>query len=141
MSKQKKHLEMLQRLTDALAEDVLSATDEEILQEAAEDYNDPVKEIRDAREIFEKARSTVAEARLKVTQETARREKQHSRKLLSLNSSVARHKLQPSSRAKLDAETEFALAAQKIQDLSDADVLGTLKNLHKPDVKPKDDAE
>lgn len=46
----------LERITNALVEDILSASDEEILAEAKEDYDDPAE----ARALYKKALIEVA---------------------------------------------------------------------------------
>lgn len=140
MKKTSKSHEMLQRLADALTEDVLSATDENILKDAAEDFADPALEVRNVKAIFEKARTTAGKERLKAAQDAVRREKQTGGKVLSLNGAAARRKLDSILRDHPEASAKFTLAARKGQELSDTDVIGMLEDLRELGVyKPEDE--
>ena len=60
----------LDRLCDFLVEDILSATDDEILQEAVEDYPNPDIIVASVQESIGKARLAVAKKKLSETKET-----------------------------------------------------------------------
>lgn len=142
MKKSSKSHEKLLRLADALVEDVLSATDEEILQDATEDYAEPAQEVRHAKTIFERARIAAGKKRLKTAQESVHQEKQLRRKVVSMDGAAARRKLESILREHPEAGSEFTLAARKGQELSDSDVLGMLEDLRELGVyKPEDDGE
>ena len=57
---QKKERNALDRLADALVDDILNASDEEVLAEAEEDGIDPAKLAGHLREVFERAATEVA---------------------------------------------------------------------------------
>lgn len=142
MKKPSKSPEMLLRLADALVEDVLSATDEEILRDAAETYGDPSGEIGKAKAIFEKARMAAGKRRLKAAQDALRSEKKAGAKVLPLDGAAARRKLNNILRNHPEAGAEFTLAARKGQELSDEDVMGMLEDLRELGVfKPEDESE
>ena len=60
----KKERNALDRLADALVDDILSASDEEILAEAQEDGIDPTKLVGQLREVFERAATEAGKAKL-----------------------------------------------------------------------------
>jgi hypothetical protein len=142
MKKPSKNSDMLLRLADAIMEDVLISTDDEILKDAAEDYADPALEVSHAKAIFERARSAAGKKRLKAAQEAVQKEKQSGRKVLFMDGAAARRKLDSILRDHPEAGAEFTLAARKGQELSDSDVIGILEDLRELGVyKPEDDGE
>jgi hypothetical protein len=62
-----KDTQPIDRLCDFLVEEVLSATDEEIIQEASEDYANPGEIVASVRESIGKARLAVARKKLSET--------------------------------------------------------------------------
>lgn len=62
-----KDTQPIDRLCDFLVEEVISATDEEILQEASEDYANPGEIVASVRESIGKARLAVARKKLSET--------------------------------------------------------------------------
>jgi GDP-D-mannose dehydratase len=123
------HREMLERLTYALVEDIVNASDAEILSEAAEDYNDPKGEADKVRMIFEKAHAITAKKRLVAAREALEKEKAKGQKIIHLDPLRARRKLDSLLRENPEATREFTLAARKGKELSDDDVLGMLEDL------------
>ena len=61
---QKKERNALDRLADALVDDILNASDEEVLAEAEEDGIDPAKLSGHLREVFERAATEAGKAKL-----------------------------------------------------------------------------
>ena len=120
---------MLEKLSEALVEDILSASDEEILSEAKEEYRNPQEEADAVLLLFEKARTMSAKKRLLAAREAIEQEKPLRAKVIPLNALQARRKLESILHEHPEATSEFTLAARKGTDLSDADVLGMLEDL------------
>lgn len=136
------HQELLERLTDALVEDILSASDEEILSEATEDYGDPKVEADKVRMLFEKTRAMTAKKRLVAAREAIEQEKPEREKVIHLPPLQARRKLETLLHEHPEATSEFTLAARKGKDLSDEDVLGMLEDLQELGLyNPEDEPE
>lgn len=142
MKKPSKSPEMLSRLAYALVEDILSATDEEVLKEAAEIYDDPTEEVKKATAIFQKARTAAGKKRLVAAQAAVRSENQSGAKILHMDGPTARRKLNTILRDHPEAGAEFTLAARKEQELSDDDVKGMLDDLRELGIyNPEDESE
>lgn len=123
------HRDMLERLTDALVEDILNASDKEILSEVAEECAAPKVEADKVRRLFEKAQAMAAKKRLVAAREAIEHDKPQRAKVIPLNSLQARCKLETILHEHPEETREFTLAARKGKDLSDADVLGMLEDL------------
>jgi hypothetical protein len=122
--------EALDRVAEKLAEDVLNATDAEILAEAEEDGRDIAAEAASSRAIFVKALAAqgkrrmaaaraAIDARSATSAPTARR----------LSPEQARQLLARALRDAPETSDKLTMAARKGQDLSDADVYGMLDDL------------
>jgi hypothetical protein len=129
MSQQRIHDEMLERLGDALVEDILETSDEDILKEAATDYGDINREAERLRAVYVKSRATAAKKRLQSAQEAIKQQKERRGNVLYMDPKNARRKLDTLLRDHPDAASGLTLAARKGQDLSDEDVLGMLEDL------------
>jgi len=142
MSKQKNHVEMLTRLTDALVEDILNASDEDILKEAVEDYGDPNGEAAKVRALYEKTQVMMSKKRLLMAKSAVDQEKCLRRNIPHINPNEARGKLEAILRENPEASREFTLAARKGQELSDSDVVGMLEDLQELGLyHPEDDQD
>ncbi len=120
----------LDRLTEKLIEDLLTASDGEILAEAKEDGRDVAKDAARSRAIFAKAvaaqgKRKMAAARTALNARAAPRTLPSAR----LTPEQARATLARALRAAPDAATRLTMAARKDQGLSDADVYGILEDL------------
>ena len=122
--------EALDRVAEKLAEDVLNATDAEILAEAEEDGRDIAAEAASSRAILVKALAAqgkrrmaaaraAIDARSATSAPTARR----------LSPEQARQLLARALRDAPETSDKLTMAARKGQDLSDADVYGMLDDL------------
>lgn len=123
------HHELIERLTDALIEDILNASDEEILSELAEESGASKVEAGNVRKLFEKAQTMSAKKRLVAAREAIEQEKPQRAKVIPLNSLQARRKLETILNEHPEETRELTLAARKGTDLSDADILGMLEDL------------
>ena len=129
----------LDRLVDAFVEDILSASDEDILAEFRETEGDPERHAADMRARFEKILVVANKKRLA----TARAGLAASRRPAGtpapvIDIAAARARL----RAALDTPgvaQNLTLAARKESELSDADILSMLDDLRELGVLPPED--
>ena len=135
----KKALSSLSRLADALVEDVLAASDQEILAEFAAAGGDPLKNSDAMRTLFEKASLNARKARLRAAQAgvaASRNTAAVHGKVVSIGDARARLR---SVLASCPPQVKLTLAARNEDELSDADVLGMLQDLEELGVVPPDD--
>jgi len=137
--KDKKEREALARLADAFVDDILQASDEEVLAEFTESHGDAAKNAADMRALFEKTVLAANKRRLKAAQAgVAVNRSRPSSVTPAINIAEARQRL----RHILTSGTpgvKLTLAARNEDELSDADVLGTLEDLRELGVLPPDD--
>jgi hypothetical protein len=127
--KDNKDTQPIDRLCDFLVEEVLSATDEEIIQEAAEDYANPGKIVVSVQESIGRARLAVARKKLSETK--------------GVNGCIEMPRL--TSTTKLDdvqiirifekftsqnEELKLSIAARKGKDLTVQDMRSLIDDLH-----------
>ena len=128
----------LGRLADVLIEDVLAASDEEILAEFAETRGDPAKNSAEMRALFEssvlkanKGRQHAAKAGLAASRAPA-----PAAKVVSMTN--VRERLRRAL-ASCPPDVKVTLAARNEVELSDADILGMLQDLEELGVITPDD--
>ena len=120
----------LDRLADALVEDILSASDDEILAETRQDTESPTEIVAATRAVFERAVLSEAKARLAHARAAVQRERQHrTSSVRGLSSEDARRQLQSVLKRDPELEKKLTLAARKGEALSDEDVYGMLEDL------------
>jgi hypothetical protein len=134
----KKGRKALGRLADVLIEDVLAASDEEILAEFAETHVDAAKNSAEMRALFEKSvlkanknRLHAARAGLAASRATAPRAK-------VVNMANVRERLRQVL-ASCPPDVRLTLAARNENELSDVDVLGMLQDLEELGIVTPDD--
>lgn len=121
---------VLDRLADALVEDILSASDEEILAEAREDTENPAKMIAATRAVFERTLLGEGKARLAQARADLQRDReQGTASVRSLSPQDARRQLQSVLKQDPELENKLTLAARNGEGLSDEDVYGMLEDL------------
>lgn len=136
--KDKKERAALARLADAFVDDILQASDEEILAEFTESHGDPAKNAADMRALFERTVLATNKRRLKAAQAGVAANRVPTNVTPAIDIAEARQKL----RRILASGTTVAkltLAARNEDELSDADVLGTLEDLRELGALPPDD--
>lgn len=127
--KQSKAHDALNRLADALVDDILCASDEDILTEFRAAGGDPDRHAAEMRALFE--RSVVAANKSRMLAAKAGAARAHSAMMPSaapIDIAKARQLL----RQVLDrpaASASLTMAARKESELSDADILGLLDDL------------
>jgi hypothetical protein len=118
----------LRRLADALAEDVLSAPDSEILEEAAEIHGDPEKLAADMLKLFEQTASEQGKERLAAAREAVAAERRRPAGVFRLPPAEARRLLQQLIAADPETARKLTVAARKGEGLSDDDVQSMLED-------------
>jgi hypothetical protein len=135
----KKERDALDRMADGFVEDILSASDDEILAEFGEVCGDPDRNAVDMRALFEKSFLL-----------------SNKRRLAAAKAGVANsHSLPKASAPPVDIQTararlraiidtpglpqKITLAARKENELSDQDILGMLEDLRELGILPTDD--
>jgi hypothetical protein len=125
MTEPKEAQEALHRLRQAMVEDIMEASDEEILAQFAEDVGSPEENAARMRALFEKAVLRANKGRLQ-----AARAGVAASKVSSAASVIPIGEARARLRQALDAQAHdksFTLAARKENELSDADVLDMLE--------------
>jgi len=131
----------LRRLADALAEDVLSAPDSEILEEAAEIHGDPAKLAADMLKLFEQTMSKQGKERLAAAREAVAAGRRRSAAIVRLPPAEARRRLQQLIAADPETARKLTIAARKGEGLSDDDVRSMLEDFEELGVILPSDTE
>jgi len=130
----------LDRLADVLVDDILSASDEDILAEFRETFGDSDQNAAEMRALFEKSVLASNKKRLAAAKAaaTANRLSPATSAVAPIDMAAARARL----RAVVDKPglpQRVTLAARKESELSDADILGMLEDLQELGLLPPDD--
>ena len=138
--KGKKERVALDRLADVLVDDILSASNEDILAEFREACGDPNQNAAEMRTLFERSVLASNKKRLAAAKvaATANRRSSTVSAATPIDMAAARARL----RAVVDTPglpQKVTLAARKENELSDADILGMLEDLRELGVLPPDD--
>jgi hypothetical protein len=122
----KRHSATLDRITDALIEDILSAPDADLLAEAEVDDDDGVSVARAA---FKRASKAVGFRKQAATKAVARRLPQAATNIRSLDPKTARDWLDTFIHYNPVTAGKLAATARSGEKLSDEDVYGMLETL------------
>ena len=131
----KKERTALDRLADAFVDDVLNASDEDILAEFRESHGDPARHAAEMRDLFEKSIISANKRRLAAAKAGAVAARTTT--IAPADIADARARL----RAVLDAPNlppQLTLAARKENELSDSDIAGMLDDLRELGILPPD---
>jgi hypothetical protein len=120
----------LDRLADALVEDILNLPDEQVLTEFREDGGDPERHAAEMRAMFEQSVLAANKARMAAAKAGAAASRRASRGLTAPVVEIAHARaLLRSLIARQGSSPKLTLAARKESELSDSDVLGILEEL------------
>jgi hypothetical protein len=137
--------EELDRLEDALVEDVLAASDESILAEARQDGTDPTAAAAATRALFEQAVSLTGKARLAAAKAAAVADRRRPAAVIPLDPTAARRLLDRAMARHPETAQKLTLAARKggsAAAFSDEEVRGILEDLQELGaLPPPDDPE
>lgn len=132
----------LDRLTVALVDDVLKASDADILAEAKEDGVDLAAEAAAGRAIFEKARTIKAKDRLTTAKKAVAADRQSGgAHVVKLDPQEARRRLTYLLERNPGIENQLTLAARKGVQRSDEDIQSMLEDLAELGLASLDDGE
>jgi len=123
--------EGLDRLEDALVEDVLAVSDEAILAEVKQDGDKPDAVAGATRTLFEKAVAARQKARLAAAKAAAISDRQRPAAVIPLDPAAARRLLDRAMALDLETASKLTLAARKGKGtaaLSDEEVRGMLED-------------
>ncbi|MDR3489807.1 MAG: hypothetical protein P4M05_33575 [Bradyrhizobium sp.] len=129
----------LERLVDLSVEDILDASDADILAEFQQTHGDPAKNAADMRALFEKSLVVMNKSKLKAAREGLAASKIGQPNARVLNIRDARERLRRTLAA-CPPEMKLTLAARKESELSDADVVGMLQDFEELGVLPPDES-
>jgi len=140
--KGKKERVALDRLADVLVDDILSASDEDILTDFRETHGDPVQNAAEMRSLFERSVLASNKRRLAAAKAGAAANRRPSivAEPVPVDMQATRARL----RAVVDTPglpEAVTLAARKESELSDADILGMLEDLQELGILPFDNSQ
>lgn len=121
----------LDRLTDALVEDILATPDADLLKEERDAGNDPSEVAKAARALYERASILSAKKKLQAAKAALRAERRPRMEapVRELDPAVARARLNALLEQHPETKTKLTMAARKGEGLSDADVQSMLEDL------------
>jgi hypothetical protein len=134
----KKARKALGGLVDVLVEDVLAASDEEILAEFAEAHGDPAKNSAEMRALFEKSVLKANKDHLRAAKAGVAASRAPAPTAKVVNLSDVRGRLRRAL-ASCPPDVKVTVAARNESELSDADVLGMLQDLEELGIITPDD--
>jgi hypothetical protein len=144
---QNKQQEALDRLDDILVNDILSASDGEILAEAREDGIDPDAVAAEMRALFDQTAAADGKARLAAAKAAAAAERHRPATVIPLEPAAARRLLDRALVRDPETASKLTLAARKFKGavLSDEEVRGLLEDFQElgalpPSEEPETDA-
>lgn len=131
----------LDRLADALVDDILNTSDEAILAEFRESYGDPEQHTARWRERFEMSVMTANKHRLAAAKLGVEASLARSREVMPpIDITEARRRLRAVS-DNPDALQELTLAARKESEMSDAEISSILDDLRELGAIPADNVD
>jgi hypothetical protein len=133
--------EALDRLGDALVEDILAASDEAILAETKQDGEDPEAVAADMRALFEKVVAARGKARMAAAKAAVAADRQRSAAVIPLNPAAARRLLDRAMARDPETASKLTMAARKGKggELSDDEVRGLLEDFQELGALPPPD--
>jgi hypothetical protein len=126
----------LRRLADSLAEDILQAPDQEILEGAKEIYGSPDKLAADMLKLFEQTASEQGKARLAAARAAVAADRRRGSNPVRMDAAEARRRFQRIIEADRDAMR--TLAARKGDEPSDDDVRSAVEDFEELGGPPLD---
>ena len=119
----------LARLADALVDDILNASDEEVLAEAEEDGIDPAKFAGHLREVFERAATEACKAKLATARRGATNARRTGARIVRIDPADARRRYDAMIAQDPELTKKLTLAARKGEGQSERDIDSTIEDL------------
>ncbi len=126
---QKKERNALDRLADGLADDILNASDEEILAEAKEDGIDPAEIADHLREIFERAVTEAGKAKLAAARRGVAEARGSRARVIRIDRADARDSYDAMIAQDPKLTKKLTLAARKGEGQSERDIDSAVEDL------------
>ncbi len=126
---QKKERSALDRLADALVDDILTASDEDILVEAEEDSIDPAKLTDDLRELFERTTTELGKAKLTAAKRAVADARQSGTSVVRIDPADARRRYDAMITQDRNLTQRLTLAARKGEGQSERDIDSAIEDL------------
>ncbi len=133
--------EALRRLADALAEDVLNAPDQQVLEDAAEIYGDTDKLATDMLRLFEQTASEQGKAKLAAARAMIEADRHRPARAARRDPAEARRRLQRLLSTDPETARKLTLAARKGEGLSDDDGYSMLEDFEDLGVSPPPESQ
>lgn len=125
----KKERDALDRLADAFVDDILNASDEDILAEITEDYGDPDKLAADMLAMFERTAQEAGKAKLAAAKQAAAEARKKGASVVHINPPDARRRYEDMVANDRDLSDKLTLAARKGEDQSERDIDSAIEDL------------
>ena len=125
----KRAREALDRLADALADDILNASDEDILTEAAEDYGDSAKIATEMRALFERTAQGAGKAKLAAAKEAAESARRRGSTVVNIDRVEARRRYETIVANDSELSAKLTMAARKGEGQSERDIDSAIEDL------------
>ena len=119
----------LDRLADALVDDILNASDEDILAEIAETYGDPDKLTVQMRILFEKTLHETGKSKLAAAKKAAVTARRAGPTVVRLDSAEARRRYERMVAGDPELSAKLTMAARKGEGESERDIEGAIEDL------------
>ena len=125
----KKERDALNRLADALVEDILNASDEEVLAEAEEDGIDPGRLAGHLRDVFERAVADAGKQKLAAARQGAGNARRSRAPVVRIDHADARRRFEAMIAEDPKLTEKLTLAARKGEGQSDRDIDSAIEDL------------
>ena len=125
----KKMRNALDRLADALVDDILNASDEEILAEAEEDGVDPARLAGRLREDFERTATEAGKAKLAAARRGAANARRSGARVVRIEPADARRRYDAMIAQDPKLTEKLTLAARKGEGQSESDINSAIEDL------------
>ena len=126
---QRKEREALNRLADGLVDDVLEASDEEVLTEAEEDGIDPGRLAGHLRDVFGRAAVDAGKQKLAVARQGAANARRSRARVVRIDHADARRRFEAMIAEDPKLTEKLTLAARKGEGQSDRDMDSAIEDL------------
>ena len=126
---QKKERNALDRLADALVDDILNASDEEVLAEAEEDGIDPTGLAGHLREVFERTAAEEGKVKLAVARRGAANARRSGARVVRIDPADARRRYEAMVAQDPKLTEKLTLAARKGEGQSERDIDCAIEDL------------
>jgi hypothetical protein len=126
---QKKQRDALDRLADALVDDILNSSDEDILAEITEDHGDAARLAAEMRALFECTALEAGKTKLAAAREAAAEARHKGATVLNIDPAEARRRYERMVAKDHNLTAKLTLAARKSEGQSQRDIDSAVEDL------------